>query len=125
MADGFKVNSGYLLQNIRIKMGNGSYVEGSIGYQERGVRKIGSGSTQKNLAELLSWVTYHTWSSAFLTSEFSRKKAYQENPHDSRIKCNEELAQVPEPMQQGHNDTDEEYSVSQSSALLVDMQNIA
>ena len=60
MADGLKVDSGYLLENIRIKMGNGGYVEGSIGYQERGIRKIVSGSTQKNLAELLSWVTYHT-----------------------------------------------------------------
>ena len=60
MADGLEVNSGYLLENIRIKMGNGGYVEGSIGYQERGIQKVGSGLTQKNLAELISWVTYHT-----------------------------------------------------------------
>lgn len=54
MADDLEVNNYYLLENILIKMGHGGYVEGSIGYQDTGVRKIGSGSTQKNLAELLS-----------------------------------------------------------------------
>ena len=37
MADGLEVNSYYLLENIRIKMGNSGYVEGSIGYEEMNV----------------------------------------------------------------------------------------
>jgi hypothetical protein len=56
MADDLEVNSFYLLENIKFKMGNGGYLEGSIGYQDTGIRKIGPGSAQKNLADLLAWV---------------------------------------------------------------------
>jgi hypothetical protein len=53
MAEDLEVKSFYLLENIKVKVGKSGYLEGSIGYQDRGIRKIGSGSTQKNFTELL------------------------------------------------------------------------
>ncbi|KAF8495300.1 hypothetical protein JB92DRAFT_1118906 [Gautieria morchelliformis] len=106
MAEDLEVKSFYLLENIKVKVGRTGYLEGSIGYQDRGIRKIGPGSTQKNFAELLL-----------------RKKEYEENPHHSRIKYNEEHAQVPEPMQQGHQITvAKEPSSSRSKCLHTDQK---
>lgn len=53
MADDLQVDCFYLLENIKFKIGSAGFLEGSIGYQDRGIRKIGPGSNQKNFAELL------------------------------------------------------------------------
>jgi hypothetical protein len=48
----------YLLKNVRLKKRDtsGRCLEGSMGYQDRGIHKIGQGSTQENLQELLMQV---------------------------------------------------------------------
>jgi len=58
MAEDLEVHSIYRLENLRLKKKetSGLYLEGSMGYQDRGILKLGQSSTQENLKELLRQV---------------------------------------------------------------------
>ncbi|KAF8590032.1 hypothetical protein K439DRAFT_1628241 [Ramaria rubella] len=98
MVDDLEIHGYYLLENLRVKDTPMGYIEGTIGYQDRGIRKIGLSSTHQNFAELLF-----------------RKRKYEENPHLSELHWEKDLIQVPEPIFQGHSLEDESIAITRGA----------